>query len=276
MWQRWNQTTHIFEKSTDNGVVWTPLGLNASIITEGVMDPARLPPVAPLPANIAYNNINNNFVAQTIGSGSIFNGANMLTTYVDAGGLAGAKVWRTLQYQGTNQIRWELLSDDQSSVVRTPLMIYSTGHIATQGTLDIQGLGHPIGTWLDYAATWTSSSVQPAIGNGSLRGRYTRVDKTIWFLWEMNSGSTTVFGSGYYYYNVPKDFQAAYLGYLFPVFYGHITDVSIDKAVPITAGISNVTQGHIRGVTGDYVTSSVPIILQAGDSIRIMGCYQTI
>ena len=44
MWQRWNQTTHIFEKSTDNGAIWTPLGLSAAIITEGVMDIARLPP----------------------------------------------------------------------------------------------------------------------------------------------------------------------------------------------------------------------------------------
>jgi hypothetical protein len=35
MWQRYNQTTHIFEKSLDNGVVWTPLALSGSIITEG-------------------------------------------------------------------------------------------------------------------------------------------------------------------------------------------------------------------------------------------------
>ncbi len=35
MWQRWNGTTKIFEKSADNGVVWTPLGLDATIITQG-------------------------------------------------------------------------------------------------------------------------------------------------------------------------------------------------------------------------------------------------
>jgi len=35
MWQRWNGTTKIFEKSSDNGVVWTPLGLDASILTQG-------------------------------------------------------------------------------------------------------------------------------------------------------------------------------------------------------------------------------------------------
>lgn len=43
MWQRWNQTTHIFEKSDNNGASWTPLGLSADIITEGTINPARLP-----------------------------------------------------------------------------------------------------------------------------------------------------------------------------------------------------------------------------------------
>lgn len=63
MWQRWNQGTHIFEKSSDNGNTWTPLGLNAAIITEGVIDSARLPPVAPLPGNIAYKDQANIFTA---------------------------------------------------------------------------------------------------------------------------------------------------------------------------------------------------------------------
>jgi hypothetical protein len=41
MWQRYNQTSHIFEKSTDNGASWQPLPLNASIISEGNLDPNR-------------------------------------------------------------------------------------------------------------------------------------------------------------------------------------------------------------------------------------------
>lgn len=42
MWQRWNQTTHIFEKSTDDGANWTPLPLDGSIISEGTVAAARL------------------------------------------------------------------------------------------------------------------------------------------------------------------------------------------------------------------------------------------
>jgi hypothetical protein len=41
MWMRWNQTTHIFEKSDNNGSSWVPLALDASIITEGALAKAR-------------------------------------------------------------------------------------------------------------------------------------------------------------------------------------------------------------------------------------------
>lgn len=42
MWQRWNQSTHIFEKSDNDGASWTPLGLDGAIITEGSIADARL------------------------------------------------------------------------------------------------------------------------------------------------------------------------------------------------------------------------------------------
>jgi len=43
-WMRWNETTHIFEYSTD-GVAFGQLPLDASILTQGIIDPARLPDV---------------------------------------------------------------------------------------------------------------------------------------------------------------------------------------------------------------------------------------
>lgn len=55
MWQRWNQTTHIFEKSDNNGGSWTPLGLSADIITEGALAKARQH------AQVAYKDEANTF-----------------------------------------------------------------------------------------------------------------------------------------------------------------------------------------------------------------------
>lgn len=41
-WERWNDVTHIFELSTDNGVNWNPLPLNASILNEGSISASLL------------------------------------------------------------------------------------------------------------------------------------------------------------------------------------------------------------------------------------------
>lgn len=41
MWQRWNQSTHIFEKSDNDGASWVPLPLDVSAFSEGVLAKAR-------------------------------------------------------------------------------------------------------------------------------------------------------------------------------------------------------------------------------------------
>jgi len=46
-WIRWEPSTHIYEYSTDFAASWNPLPLNAAILTEGVIDAARLPPTIP-------------------------------------------------------------------------------------------------------------------------------------------------------------------------------------------------------------------------------------
>jgi hypothetical protein len=47
MWQRWNGSSHVFEKSDDNGSSWAPLPLSALTITEGLIADARIPLTIP-------------------------------------------------------------------------------------------------------------------------------------------------------------------------------------------------------------------------------------
>lgn len=63
MWQRYNGTTKIFERSDDNGGSWAPLDLDAAIITQGTFALARIPVLtsAKLPANVAYVDVANTF-----------------------------------------------------------------------------------------------------------------------------------------------------------------------------------------------------------------------
>lgn len=60
MWQRWNQTSHIFEKSDNDGALWTPLPLNGSIITEGTVPLARMPTYGDLAITGKYFESNRN------------------------------------------------------------------------------------------------------------------------------------------------------------------------------------------------------------------------
>lgn len=57
MWMRWNDSTHIFEMSTNDGASWAVLPLNASVINEGSISVSRLP------GNIAVKDANNFFTA---------------------------------------------------------------------------------------------------------------------------------------------------------------------------------------------------------------------
>lgn len=60
MWQRWNTSTHIFEKSDDDGAIWVPLPLSAAIITEGSLADARLS------SNVALKDAANVFTANQL------------------------------------------------------------------------------------------------------------------------------------------------------------------------------------------------------------------
>lgn len=60
MWQRWNGTTNIFEKSTDNGATWAALPLDGAIITVGTVVDARLS------SNIPLKNGANTFTANQL------------------------------------------------------------------------------------------------------------------------------------------------------------------------------------------------------------------
>lgn len=62
MWQRWNGTTKIFEKSTDNGQNWTALDLDAAILTQGALAKARQhAQTAYLDASNVFSAVNNQF-----------------------------------------------------------------------------------------------------------------------------------------------------------------------------------------------------------------------
>jgi len=54
-----------------------------------------------------------------------------------------------------------------------------------------------------YAPTWTGSAVNPAIGNGTITGRYVQIGKMVWLRIKMLAGTTTTFGTGDWRFTLP-------------------------------------------------------------------------
>src|SRR5881409_1184368 len=64
--------------------------------------------------------------------------------------------------------------------------------------------------WTTYTPTWTSSGTAPALGNGTITGRYMKIGRTVICHINMTSGSTSTYGTGNYNWSLP--FQAANAG----------------------------------------------------------------
>ncbi|MET7849477.1 hypothetical protein ABZT48_14785 [Streptomyces avermitilis] len=60
-----------------------------------------------------------------------------------------------------------------------------------------------LGAWNSYTPTWTAATTNPAIGDGTLTGKYAVVGKVCHFTTFMVFGSTTTFGNGVYSFGLP-------------------------------------------------------------------------
>ena len=95
-----------------------------------------------------------------------------------------------------------------------------------------------IGAWIDYTPTWTAAFVNPVIGNGSITGRYSLVNKTVTAQILVTMGSTTTFGNGGYFFSLPFTAAATLSGY--PALgAGWANDVSASAATTFTAQVHN-------------------------------------
>ncbi len=59
------------------------------------------------------------------------------------------------------------------------------------------------GIWTAYTPTWLCTTSNPAIGNGTLAGRYAVVGKVCHVKINLVAGNTTTFGSGEFVFTLP-------------------------------------------------------------------------
>jgi hypothetical protein len=57
--------------------------------------------------------------------------------------------------------------------------------------------------WTSYTPVWTAVTTDPAIGNGTIQGKFCQVNKLVVARINIIFGSTTTFGSGNFLFNYP-------------------------------------------------------------------------
>lgn len=132
--------------------------------------------------------------------------------------------------------------------------------------------------WVAYTPTWTASTTNPTIGNGTLTGRYHRVGKTIDVAILLTWGSTTTVGSGNYAFALPVAARSS-SGSMLQVF-GFISGATPNYWLGCTSQNLGSTTGNLvypsTGTIGDWntLTHSAPGGFASGDTLRISGRYE--
>ena len=117
-----------------------------------------------------------------------------------------------------------------------------------------------IGEWTTYTPTWTASTTNPTLGNGSLVGRYSRIQNLIYVQFFLSFGSTTTPGSGVYEIGLPVTGATELVGYS-SLGSGYVLDSSSANVTTVTVSGNNNTTNVIMKYTGGSfgnVSSTTP------------------
>lgn len=139
---------------------------------------------------------------------------------------------------------------------------------------DIILADHFSATWTTYTPTWVASAGTPAIGNGTLAGRYFQLGKTVHFSFRLIAGSTTTYGTAgaYWQLGLPTLGNAAT--------YHAFAAMSVDAATADYPLIGAVRVGEAvvelyKPGSGRFVNNS-PFTFGSGDQLWVSGTYETV
>lgn len=133
-----------------------------------------------------------------------------------------------------------------------------------------------IGIWQAYTPTWTAVTTNPAIGNGSLIGRYSVIGSTCFgtvrIATTAGTGNTT-FGSGTWSIGLPLTSANKYLWYggnWNAVDAGTASYAGVLRILPNTAAISS----FYRDQGSSVLSEASPFTWANGDSLNITYRYE--
>lgn len=147
----------------------------------------------------------------------------------------------------------------------------SAGQVLTASTMNSIGAA-----WETWTPTWSSSGTAPAIGNGTISGRYGRIQRLVFGQIAVTMGSTTTFGTGTWYFllpltNVTNVNAYAVLGH------GYMQDASAATVYSLIGDRGNTSDKiHMRYPGGSFgdVTATAPFTWASGDTLFVNFTYE--
>jgi len=208
------------------------------------------------------------------GAAPNFTGFTVATAAPSAGDMVivqclGTTVKVTDQATSTaaNQIVCDSTQGQIVGVNGTILLVYDG--TTTRWRASVLEQGAPI----TYTPTWTAAAVNPAIGNGTLTGRYVQRGKTCWVELNLVAGGTTTFGTGVYSWALPLTAASADKIHLS----GEILDSGTAFWMAFSRGSGGTTGTVTVGSAGSTTASSdptVPMTWATNDYLRLGGEYE--
>lgn len=127
---------------------------------------------------------------------------------------------------------------------------------------------------IEYTPSWTTSGTQPAIGDGTIYGRYVYLGNMVHVFVQITMGSTTTYGTGQWRISLPT----AGDGRLWN-FQGIAYDLSavawetVVGLYPATGTNMQVKTLTSVGAAMADLSSTVPFIWASGDMLQLQGQY---
>lgn len=129
--------------------------------------------------------------------------------------------------------------------------------------------------WTAYTPAWTAATSNPAVGNGSIVGRYKRFGKTVLFRVNLTIGTTTTLGSGQYSISLPFAAHATGRQILAACDLVSGSVYGIRARIEAAASTAQLwTPGTTAGGGDRAVTGAVPAAIAATAVLVVEGMYE--
>lgn len=140
----------------------------------------------------------------------------------------------------------------------------------------LNGIGE---AFTSFTPAWTATTTNPAIGNGTLTGAYTQVNKLVYAQYTLIIGSTTTFGLGDYRFSFPvtaknlNNFSAIFSScFMFDSNLGQMYSATASMVSTGTVFRLNTFPNSTQNVT--VFSTTAPFVLAVNDEIYISIVYE--